>query len=327
MPVFKTKKGMILGKFLPPHKGHCYLIDFAKNFVDDLTIVVGTLKNEPIEGKLRFQWIKELYPELNVVHLTDENPQDPSEHPDFWNIWKNSLNNVLPYKPDYVFASEKYGHRLASELGAMFIPVNISRDIIPISATEIRNNPFKNWQYIPDIVKPYFVKKVCIFGPESTGKSTLSKNLAKHYQTSFVPEYARVYLEEKNGEVFYDDMEYIAQGQKSSEKALIKKANKIIFSDTDILTTYIWSEFLFNKCEKWIFEESKKLNYDLYLLTDVDVPWVKDIVRYLPNERISFMGKCEYELKKRNFPYKKISGSWDNRFESACLEVDKLLFI
>ena len=112
--------GMVLGKFLPPHLGHVYLVEFAQRFVDELTVVVGTLQREPIPGERRFQWMRELFPTANVVHLTDENPQDPSEHPDFWNIWRSSLLRVLPQAPDFVFASDDYGWKLAEVLGTLF---------------------------------------------------------------------------------------------------------------------------------------------------------------------------------------------------------------
>ncbi|MCA9040823.1 MAG: adenylyltransferase/cytidyltransferase family protein, partial [Planctomycetaceae bacterium] len=106
-------RGMVLGKFMPPHLGHQYLFEFAREYVDELAIVVETERNQPIPGELRYSWVKEMFPTVNVLHLTDENPQDPSEYPDFWTIWRNSLLRLLPFTPDYVFASENYGWKLA----------------------------------------------------------------------------------------------------------------------------------------------------------------------------------------------------------------------
>ena len=83
--------GLLLGKFLPPHRGHVYLGEFARHFVDELTIVVGTIPSEPIPGELRFRWMSELFPTVQVVHLDKDLPQEPSEHPDFWNIWTREL--------------------------------------------------------------------------------------------------------------------------------------------------------------------------------------------------------------------------------------------
>src|SRR5262249_56697885 len=83
--------GRLLGKFLPPHLGHVYLVEFASRYVDQLTVVVCSLAREPIPGELRHRWMRELFPFDNVVHLRDELPQEPKEHPDFWALWKASL--------------------------------------------------------------------------------------------------------------------------------------------------------------------------------------------------------------------------------------------
>src|SRR5437868_2896099 len=132
-------RGMVLGKFMPPHLGHAYLIDFARHYVDDLAVVVETEPGQPIPGELRFQWVREMYPQTRVLHLTDGNPQDPAEHPDFWPIWRDSLARILPWRPDFVFASETYGARLAEVMGARFVPVDMARATLPISGTAVRN--------------------------------------------------------------------------------------------------------------------------------------------------------------------------------------------
>ena len=160
----RQTKGMVLGKFMPPHKGHVYLFDFARSYVDELAIVVETQRDQPIPGGLRFNWVCEMFPQSTVLHLTDENPQEPSEHPEFWQIWEDSLKRILPFEPDYLFASEEYGWKLAEVLGAKFIPVDIERSIMPVSGTAVRENPLGNWEYIPRVARPYFTKRVCVFG-------------------------------------------------------------------------------------------------------------------------------------------------------------------
>ena len=318
-------RGMVLGKFLPPHNGHMFLFNFARNYVDELTIVVETLRDQPIPGELRYQWVREMFPKVQVVHLTDENPQDPSEHPEFWKIWEASLNRILPQPVDFVFASEDYGWKLAEVLKAQFIPVDIGRIAVPVSGTAIRANPMKHWDYLPPVVRSYFAKRVCIFGPESTGKSTLTRQLADHFQTGFVPEYARTHLEPRDGKIELADIPLIARGQMASEDALALQGDKLLFCDTDLIATTIWSDWLFGECPQWIEQEANSRQYDLYLLTDVDVPWVADDVRYLPEERKSFLQRCEKELSKRGRPYIKLSGDWNHRFETAVEAVNKLL--
>lgn len=323
-PGTRGTRGMVLGKFMPPHLGHLYLVEFARNYVDDLAVVVGTLQSEPIPGALRFDWMRELFPHDRVLHLTDENPQYPHEHPDFWRIWTDSLTRILPWRPDYVFASEEYGYKLAEVLGARFVPVDISRDTLPVSGTAIRTDPWTHWEYLPRCVRPYYAKRVCVFGPESTGKSTLARNLAAHFGTVAVPEYARTHLEAQEGRVGLEDMEPIARGQVATEEALVRNANRLLFCDTDVLETTIWSDVLFGECPPWVRAEAERRTYDLYLLTDVDVPWVSDMIRYLPEERRSFFDRCEEALRSRNRPYVRVSGDWDQRWRTAVEAVDQL---
>ena len=316
-PQRKQAHGMLLGKFLPPHLGHVYLADFARNFVTDLSLVVGTLPTEPIPGDLRFRWMVSLFPDANVIHLDQVLPQDPSEHPDFWKLWRETLERILPEKPDFVFASEKYGHKLAEVLGAKFVPVDRSRQIRPVRATEIRENPYAHWDLIPPCVRAHYALRVCIFGPESTGKSTLAQNLADHFETIAVPEYARTYLEEQNGELAYNDLPMIARGQIASEDALIPHCNRVLITDTDVLATTVWSQFLYGKCDPWIEEVANARPADLYLLTDVDVPCVDDAVRYLPENRSDFLAECEQALTTRGRRFVRLSGTWEARMERA----------
>lgn len=317
--------GMVLGKFLPPHKGHLYLAEFAKNYVDTLYVVVGTLAAEPIPGDLRYRWMKQMLPHCEVLHLTDENPQDPSEHADFWSIWQDSLAGILPQKPDFVFASESYGYKLAEVLNAQFVPVDLPRSNISVSGTDIREKPLAHWHHIPWPVRQYYLKRVCIFGPESCGKTTLTHNLANAFDTVFVPEYARAYLEEKEGKLLESDMPVIARGQVASEDALARHGKGILFCDTDPLTTQIWSEFLYQQVDADIVQLANERHYDLYILCDVDVPWVEDQVRYLPNDRENFLELCENKLIQTNRPYVKVSGDWQQRLQQAIDAVKALL--
>jgi HTH-type transcriptional regulator, transcriptional repressor of NAD biosynthesis genes len=318
--------GLLLGKFLPPHLGHQYLVDFAQNYADNLIILVCSIKSEPIPGELRYKWMKEMCPNAIVIHITEELPQEPSEHPCFWELWEDAIKTKLGnITIDYVFASENYGFKLAEILKAQYVPVDHARELIPISGTMIRENPIKYWEYIPRAVKPYYVKRVCIFGPESTGKSTLTKDLAFFYNTVGVQEYARGLLNFSNGKCVYDDMEKIVKGHIASEDALAKNANRIMFSDTDALTTTIWSHILYGKCPDYITQKAIEQNYDLYFLTDIDIPWENDNQRYFPErkDREHFMSKCKEALEKHNRKYYVLSGDRSSRLTQACEIIKK----
>jgi NadR type nicotinamide-nucleotide adenylyltransferase len=316
---------MILGKFMPPHAGHLYLAHFARSFAPQLTVLICSLDSEPIDGALRYRWMRELLPDCQVCHIMDELPQEPADHPDFWQLWRQAIRQQLPTGPDFVFASEAYGWKLAEVLGARFIPVDIGRSLVPVSGTAIRNAPLKHWQFLPSCVRPYFVKRVCIFGPESTGKSIIAEKLAAHYNTVWVSEFARGLLESKSGRCDPDDIPLIARGQMAAEDALARQANRLLICDTDLVTTTIWSNVLFGSCPPWIEAEADRRQYDLYLLLDVDVPWIDDEQRYLPHARREFFERCESELRRRQRPYAVIRGSWEARFDQATAAIDQLL--
>jgi HTH-type transcriptional repressor of NAD biosynthesis genes len=321
----RSGTGMILGKFLPPHLGHRYLVDFARNYVEHLTVLDCSLKREPIPGELRYAWMREMFPGVRIVHVTDEVPQEPQEHPDFWRIWHDLIRREIPSGPDYVFASEDYGYRLAEILGAEYVPVDPGRIHMPVSGTAVRERPMANWRFIPDCVRPYFVKRVCLMGPESTGKTVLAERLARHFDTAWVCEYARPLLDSKGGRCDREDIPKIIRGQAASEGALARRANRVLICDTDLLTTTIWSEFLFGECPEWIRREAASRKYDLTLLMDSDCPWVDDDQRFLPHQRREFHTRCRDVLEAHGRPTVEISGTWDQRFESAVRAVEPLL--
>ena len=172
--------------------------------------------------------------------------------------------------------------------------------------------------------------KVVLFGPESTGKTTLSKQLARHYNTVWVPEYAREYLQNKwNNErktCENSDLLPIAYGQMELENKLAEKADRILICDTDLLETKVYSEEFYGGFVDTKLEKAAKQNtYDLYLLTYIDTPWEEDDIRDRPNERLEMFNAFEKALKKNNRPYILLAGSKKNRFNFAVEEIDKIL--
>jgi NadR type nicotinamide-nucleotide adenylyltransferase len=318
---------MILGKFMPPHRGHQHLIDFACQRVDELTILVCSLEREPIPGRLRYEWMKEMYPDARVIHVTDENPQEPHEHPHFWDIWTETVRRRLPEGPDVVFTSEAYGDELARRLGARHIAVDTARQHVPVSATAIRNDPLANWEFIPECVRPYFVRRVAIVGPESTGKTTLARGLAAHYGTVWVPEFARDYLDARNAErpladLTPADINAIARGQIAGEERLARQANRLLICDTELLTTRLWSEHFFGACEDWIERAAIERRYDLVLLLDADVRWVADPHRAAPHLREQFFDRLRRELRSQGRRFVTISGPFDERLQQAIAAIE-----
>jgi len=167
--------------------------------------------------------------------------------------------------------------------------------------------------------------KVAITGPESTGKSQLSEELAVYYQTVWVSEYAREYIAKLDRPYNAEDILYIAQGQISSEEKVLFKTNKLLFCDTELIVTKIWCEHKFGFCHDWILNMLEKPRYDLYLLCDIDLPWEFDVQREHPDLRKYFFDLYFNELTKRNYPFAVINGLNEIRLNNAVESVNKLL--
>jgi len=167
--------------------------------------------------------------------------------------------------------------------------------------------------------------KIAITGPESTGKSMMAEQLADHYTTVWVPEYARLHLLKLGKPYGYDDILEIAQKQKASQQVFETLAKKMIFCDTELLVTKIWSEVKYKKCHPWIADQLKVQDYKLYLLMDIDLPWQYDPLREHPHQRQYLFDYYRQELEKYNFNYRIVSGKNEERLKNAIQCVEKLL--
>jgi NadR type nicotinamide-nucleotide adenylyltransferase len=179
--------------------------------------------------------------------------------------------------------------------------------------------------------------KVVVIGPESSGKSSLCEQLANHYNTEWVKEYAREYLLANGTEYSYDDLLEIAKGQFALENAAIElvenkttnisasnSTSQIILLDTNMYVLKVWCEFVFEKCHPWILNQIVENSYDLYLLCDVDLPWVKDELREYPDLEIREKLYHHYKdlLVNQSTPWVNISGNYQQRLENAINAID-----
>lgn len=166
--------------------------------------------------------------------------------------------------------------------------------------------------------------RISITGPESTGKSWLAENLAIYYNSRWVPEYAREYLQEINRPYHYEDILTIAKGQLKAED-LAAKTGKLLFCDTDLLVTSIWCQVKYGKCHEWIDTKLKEHKYQLYLLCDIDLPWEYDPLREHPEMRQELFDTYFKVLKENGFKYEIVKGAGKARLENAIGFVNKLL--
>ncbi|QAA81875.1 nicotinate-nucleotide adenylyltransferase [Aequorivita sp. H23M31] len=179
--------------------------------------------------------------------------------------------------------------------------------------------------------------KVVLYGPESTGKTTLAKQLAVYYNTEWVPEFMREYLEEKwerdRKLVSREDLVPIAKGQLAREMEASSKVDKLLICDTNLLELKVYSEYYYNGyCPEFIENQVTNLsaveedNYSIYLLTYIDIPWEADILRDRPHNREEMFRIFEAELKKQGLHYKILKGNEKERFNKAIEIIDALLF-
>ena len=179
------------------------------------------------------------------------------------------------------------------------------------------------------------LKKIVIIGPESTGKSTLCEQLSKYYSAPLVKEYAREYLITNGNNYTFDNLLDIAKGQISKEEITIEEANQttnsntitpLVFIDTDMYVMKVWCEYVFNKCHNWILNTIVERKYDLYLLCNVDLPWVKDELREYPDliTREKLYHHYKDIMLNQSVPWIDISGNYKERLQKALNGVNSL---
>ena len=169
------------------------------------------------------------------------------------------------------------------------------------------------------------IKKIAVVGPESTGKSTLSESLARHYDTVWVPEFSRDYCSKLTEPCTWEDEINMFYGQLELESQILPNANKILICDTTILTVKIWSEHTFERAPQEVLEKLPEHPYDFYLLMDIDLPWQEDRLRDFPNLREYFLKIWHKELQTLNANYQVISGTNEQRLMNAIKAIDQFL--
>ncbi len=182
--------GFVVGKFYPPHRGHRHLIQTARRGCDRLVVLLPHHPSQTIPGELRQAWLREIHPDCEI-HLVPDELDDAPEP------WARFTVQHLGRAPDVVFSSEDYGPPFAAAMGARHVMVDRDRDAFPISGTAVRAAPLDHLEWLEPCVRAWLVRRVVLIGAESTGKTTLAQRLARHYDTTWVPEVGREYWEAK----------------------------------------------------------------------------------------------------------------------------------
>lgn len=310
-----TITGILPGRFMPFHHGHERLIRSAMNHCDRLIVLVCSSEHDPIPGWQRYHWVKNTFPELDVRHLTGAHPGSTER-----------MKSILPENTTLCFEGSAKHVGVAQKIGLQHIELETEAGDHPVSSSLIRKNPVAYWDQLPEIVRPYYIRRVALLGPESCGKSYLAEKLAERFQTAFVEEYGRSYCEKFGMDLTELDFAHIAGGQLYREDEMARKANRVLFCDTDLIVTRVWSEIYFRGiCQPWITWANHLRHYDLFLLLAPDIPWKNDGLREYEHQRDWMFERLRQELESRELPHVIIRGGFEDRTLRAVEAVQRLL--
>ncbi|MEL7313268.1 MAG: AAA family ATPase, partial [Pseudomonadota bacterium] len=317
----RARRGLTLGKFLPLHDGHALLLRCAAKHCQELTVLVGITPNDPYSFEQRERWIHDLLgpvtAETNThVRVVPDPDPDPFVEKDaestvtderYWTQWleqnQSSLSNT-----NLVFTSDRYGQEIARRIGARWFPVDPDREVVAISASQIRKEPLSHFHLINDAAKPDVAVTVAIVGAESTGKSTLVKHLASHYRTCYAPEWGRI-VSEAHPELVTKDFDDILTMQDELIATAERTSSGLCFVDTEAITTALFAPIYLGEEHSASWQKAEQQQFDLYLVLDPSVPWVDDGTRVLDSpKRRAFHESLIAALDRLQKPYTLITG-------------------
>ncbi|MEN3294369.1 MAG: HTH-type transcriptional regulator, transcriptional repressor of biosynthesis s [Burkholderiales bacterium] len=338
------RRGLVVGKFCPLHKGHELLINHALAACEQVTIISYTKPEfEYCDRAAREAWLTSLFPAAEILVIDDGSLRDICRKRDlpFREIPHNDAGDdihrqfvgwlcceVLSHTVDAVFTSEDYGDDFAKVLSGYFsrhaglparvthVCVDKSRLVIPISGTAIRENPHRHRHFLSPIVYANFVKRVCLLGGESSGKTTLAQTVAKRLCTKWVSEYGRELWGRKHGRLEYEDMLQIARTQVAFEIDGLARANKWLICDTSPLTTLCYSLTMFGEAERELRELANR-SYDVVLLCAPDFLFVQDGTRQNSEFRARQHLWYLKEFHEREIHYEVVSGPLSARVDQV----------
>jgi HTH-type transcriptional repressor of NAD biosynthesis genes len=322
-------KAFVFGKFMPFHKGHEQLINFARQHCDHLTVLVCASDQELLPAQVRQAWLQETYAgqenvKIRVLeYLESELPNTSETSLAVSTVWADVFRRLLP-ECKLVVTSEPYGELVAARMGIQYLLFDVAREAVPVSASAIRQNPAALWQFLPTSVKPYYVRKVVILGAESTGKTVLANQLAAHFHASLVAEAGRDLI--ASSESFsLTDLHAVAEEHARRIQQAQTGLNPLLIIDTDIHITMSYAQLVFG-LELSVAPEVYALNRaDLYLYLSPDVPFVQDGTRLSASDRLQLDASHRATLQRYNVPVVEISGRWAARLQQAIQQIEALM--
>lgn len=338
--------GVYFGRFLPPHRGHLYQIIEASTKCQNLIVVISDNAEQTralceadglpeISYRLRKQWFSQQVQDMPHIQVRVLDESDIPVYPEGWQEWSKRMREVVCAPIDAFFVGDlSYSKTLASYFPEAKVELfDPSRTRYPISATEIRKNILGNWHYILGAARPFFAKKVLIAGTESCGKTTLTKCLAKLYNTSWSEEVGRYYARDYlgNDETIYTDEDFgrIAHIQYEQDYHALRSANKVCFFDTDATYTDYFSELYMGHRNELVEKYIDHTRYDRLFYLMPDVRWVADGQRLNGDEDRRRILNDRLLQMYRDYGFGDkitiISGDYNARLHKAIQLVDDLL--
>ena len=319
--------GLTLGKFAPFHKGHQHLLDTALAQVDHLIVVVyESPAVTTIPLPLRAQWIRDLYPAVEVIEGWD-GPPDTGYTAEIKAKQERYILGLLQGRSvTHFFSSELYGEHMSQALGAQDCRVDPDRTHVPISGEVIRKHPYQYRDYISDRVYPDLVTNVVFMGAPSTGKTTIATALATHYSTVWMPEYGRDYWEEHQVDrrLTPEQLVEIAEGHLEREQQHVLQADRFLFTDTNAITTYMFALDYHGQAHPRLTQMAREAEnrYDIVFVCDTDIPYEDTWERSGAVYRERFQRQILADLHIRRLPYFWLRGTVEERIATAQAVLD-----
>lgn len=340
------RHGLVLGKFYPPHDGHRFLVRAAAAFCDRVTVAVLAATAESIPLAERVRWLAADVadtPHVTVAGALDDHPIDYDD-PAVWDLHVAVLDAVLAgERVDAVFSAEPYGAELARQYGAA--DVRLDRTAYPVSGSAVRADPVVHWDQLGPGARTFLAKRVVVVGAESTGTTTLSRDLAAalrarggaHAYTRWVPEYGREYTLAKMAVAggappedlvwTHDDFARVARQQCADEDRAAAAGGPVLVCDTDAFATLVWEErYAGAATEPTRAAAAAMPSRAVYLLTgDAGVAFEQDGMRDGAHLRAWMTGRFREELAAQGVPWHELTGDREQRLAAALGIVDDLL--
>lgn len=331
-------RGLVVGKFMPLHRGHQLLIETGQSVVDDLTVVVYDSHPEgvypPMPAHMRAKWIADLYPQVENIIIREDpldkatvllnEPAIDKDDPKWAPRYAQDLEFLGKF--DYVFSSEDYGDPFAEAIGAESYVVDVARDMLPISGTQIRERVYENRGWVDPLVYRDLIQKVVFVGTESAGKSTLARAMADELQTRWVHEYGRELWEAQDLKGSFHDMLKIAENQYKREQAAMLHSRDFLFCDTNPWTTLQWSLMYCGTADERLYDLVRRTKDEyVWFLCSNDFGWVQDGTRELVGQKSKdFQMQNLDALARWDINYHIVDGTVDNRKKQVIQTLERI---